>query len=381
MKILFISMPSIHVIRWIENLKDTEHELYWFDVINRGELNTIPSVQQFVGWKKRKLPYIKGEYFLSKKAPIIYNLLKSSLEVTENKALERVLKKIKPDIVHSFEMQSCSYPILKTMQKFPNIKWIYSCWGSDLFYYQNFECHYRKIKRVLRRIDYLHTDCQRDHDIAIQLGFSGTFSGLIPGGTGFKLKELKSHKKPVNERKIILIKGYQHLFGRALNTIKAIQSIKESLAEYEIVIFGAHSEVQNYTIEQNLGFKVYGRHDLSHQQLMELFGKSLLYIGNSISDGMPNTLLEAIAMGAFPIQSNPGGATAELISHGENGLLIQDPDDVDGIASLIAQAISSKELLLKASCINEKLATENLDYTFNQNKVIALYDNFKKLKF
>ncbi len=106
MKILFISMPSIHVIRWIENLKDTEHELYWFDVINRGELNTIPSVQQFVGWKKRKLPYIKGEYFLSKKAPIIYNLLKSSLEVTENKALERVLKKIKPDIVHSFAIQS-----------------------------------------------------------------------------------------------------------------------------------------------------------------------------------------------------------------------------------------------------------------------------------
>lgn len=368
-------MPSIHVIRWIENLKGTQHQLYWFDVINRGEIDTIKSVQQFVGWKKRKVPYVKGEYFLSKKAPVIYNFLKSFLEVTENEALEVLIKEIKPDIVHSFEMQSCSYPILKTMRKFPNIKWIYSCWGSDLFYYQNFESHNSKIKRVLQRIDYLHTDCQRDFDLASQLGFSGTYLGVIPGGTGFKLEELKKYKQPLDDRKIILIKGYQHSFGRALNTIKAIESIKESLSEYEIVIFGAHEEVQEYCVKNSLGFKVYGRHDLSRQQLLELFGRSLIYIGNNISDGMPNTLLEAIVMGAFPIQSNPGGVTAELISHGENGLLIQEPNDSKEIANLILRAITNNELLLKGSIINEKLAIEKLDYSLNQIKVVAIYNN------
>ena len=40
-----------------------------------------------------------------------------------------------------------------------------------------------------------------------------------------------------------------------------------------------------------------------------------------------NTLLEAIIMGAFPIQSNPGGATAELIIDGRNGKLIHDPEN------------------------------------------------------
>ena len=67
MKILFISMPSVHVIRWIENLKDTSHELFWFDVLDRGRLDTLESVTQFVEWKKRKVQPIKGEYFLSKK--------------------------------------------------------------------------------------------------------------------------------------------------------------------------------------------------------------------------------------------------------------------------------------------------------------------------
>lgn len=377
MKILFISMPSIHVIRWIENLKNTEHQLYWFDILNRGELNTFKSVQQFVGWKKRKFPYIKGEYFLSKNTPILHNRIRPFLEVTENEALELVLKEIKPDIVHSFEMQSCSYPILKTMQKFPNIKWIYSCWGSDVFYYQNFESHNKKIKKVLQRIDYLHADCQRDYYLASQLGFSGTYLDVIPGGTGYKLEELKIYKQPLEDRKLILIKGYEHTFGRAINVIKAIELIKEKLGEYEIVVFGAHLEVQNYNIEQNLGFKIYGRHELLQQQLMELFGKAIIYIGNNISDGIPNTLLEAIVMGAFPIQSNPGGASAELIIHGENGLLINDPNNCKEIAQLILHAVTNKKLLLNGSVINEKLAFKKLDYFLNQRKVIAIYNNLK----
>jgi hypothetical protein len=40
--------------------------------------------------------------------------------------------------------------------------------------------------------------------------------------------------------------------------------------------------------------------------------QSVLHIGNSISDGMPNALLEAMGMGAFSIQSNPGKVSEEV---------------------------------------------------------------------
>jgi hypothetical protein len=99
MKILIVSMPSIHVVRWIENLQDSEHELFWFDVLNRGNLNTIDSVCQYTNWKKRKTPHIKGEYFLSKKAPTFYQKIRQFLEVTENEALTAVITKIQPDVV------------------------------------------------------------------------------------------------------------------------------------------------------------------------------------------------------------------------------------------------------------------------------------------
>ena len=377
MKILLISMPSVHVIRWIENLKDSSFELYWYDIIGRGEVETFGTIKQFLNTSKRKLPYIKGEYCLSKKLPSLYNLIRTFLETTENEALEKIIKEINPNVIHSFEMQSCSYPIIKTMNKFSNIKWIYSCWGNDLYYYQNFPNHKRKINEVLSRVDYLHTDCMRDYHIAISLGFKKQHLEVIPGGTGFKINELEFCKKPIEKRKIILVKGYQHLFGRALNVVKALELLHTIISGYEVIIFGAHLEVQNYILNNNLNYKTYGRHDLSHQKLMEIMGQSIIYIGNNISDGMANTLLEAIVMEAFPIQSNPGNVSAEIIEHGVNGFLIKDPEKISAIAMLIKDAIENKEMLVHAQKHNKKIALEKLDYSVNQQKVIALYQNIE----
>ena len=373
MKILFISMPSVHVIRWIENLKDTSYELYWFDILGRGRLETLDSVCQFTAWKKRKLPYIKGEYFLGKRFPFLYETIQPFLEVTANEVLEKIILQIQPDIVHSFEMQSCSYPILKTMQKYPSVKWIYSCWGSDLFYYQQFSNHLKRIKKVLKRINYLHTDCTRDLVLARQSGFSGMHVGVIPGGAGYNLNFLDEFKQPIYQRKIILVKGYEHQFGRGLNIVKALHLLQHEIQDYEVVVFGAHIKVIDYIESNHLNFKFFDRQVLSHQELMALMGKSLLYIGNSISDGMPNTLLEAIVMGVFPIQSNPGGASAEIIKNGINGYLINDSEDIQAIKNTIAETIFNVKLIENAAEINQKITVERLDYDNNRTKVIDLY--------
>ena len=373
MKILFISMPSVHVIRWIENLKGSDHELYWFDVLGRGRLETLDSVHQYTNWKKRKIATIKGEYFLGKRFPFLYETIQPFLEVTANEALEKIILQIQPDIVHSFEMQSCSYAILKTMQKYPSVKWIYSCWGSDLFYYQQFPNHLNRIKEVLKRINYLHTDCTRDLLLARQLGFSETHVGVIPGGAGYNLIFLDEFKQPIYQRKIILVKGYEHQFGRGLNIVKALHLLQHQIQDYEVVIFGAHPIIVSYVKLNKLSFNCFETHELSHQELMALMGKSLLYIGNSISDGMPNTLLEAIVMGVFPIQSNPGGATQEMINHGVNGYLIENPESIDEIRQLVKLAVTNPMLIENARKINEILAQERLNYDINKKKVRDLY--------
>jgi glycosyltransferase involved in cell wall biosynthesis len=377
MKILLVSMPSTHVIRWIENLKDTTHELYWFDVIGRGTMGTTIPVQQFTHWERRKQSYLKGEYFLSRNYPSFFEKIEPYLKVTANEQLEAIINEIQPDIVHSFEMQSCSYPIRKTMAKYPNINWIYSCWGSDLYYYSQFSNHKIRIKNVLARVNFIHTDCNRDYNLAKGLGFKGTYAGVIPGGSGFKINELKGLQLPLEQRKIILVKGYQHQFGRGLEIVKALHSMLSELQNLDVIVFGSHNVVMKYIQENKLPFTLHYRHDLSHHQLLELMGKSLIYIGNSISDGMPNTLLEAIVMGAFPIQSNPGGVTEEIICHGQNGLLIENPENIEEIKERIRFAIANPTMMQDANTINVALAQEKLEYEKVKTKIVAMYENCK----
>lgn len=375
MKILFISMHSVHTIRWLENLQDAGHELYWFDVLNRGSLNTIDSVTQFTGWSKRKLPYIKGEYLVSKKWSSFYNKIQPFLEVTADEKLHEIINEIKPDLIHSFEMQGCSYPIVKTMKQFPKLKWLYSCWGNDLYYYQNQTKHLLKIKAVLDRINYLHTDCDRDFKIAKELGFKGKHVGVIPGGTGYKLEAFEAFKLPVETRKIILVKGYHHFFGRGLVLVKALALIQKEIDSIglQVVVFGAHPIVVDYINTNRLPFEVYDRNGLKHEEVLKLMGKSVIYLGNSLSDGMPNTLLEAIIMGAFPIQSNPGNVTSEIIVHGENGYLIENPEDIDTISNLIVQIMKNIKLTESAFVINQNIAKIRLEYSLNQEKIVNMY--------
>ncbi|WP_426092175.1 glycosyltransferase [Flavobacterium sp. DSR3-2] len=379
MKILFVSMHSIHAIRWIENLKDSPHELYWFDVTSNGKLDTIAKVHQFTNWKKRKIPYLKGEYLLRKNYSSLYNLLNPFLEVAANEYLEKIIHDIQPDLIHSFEMHTCSYPILKTMIKFQHIKWLYSCWGNDLYYNRQIPKDLKTIKRMLARIDFLHTDCQRDFEIAKSLGFSGNFFGVIPTGGGYDLGYYENFRLPFEERKIVLIKGYEHLFGRGLNVVKALQLANNVFLNYEVVVFGAHQEVIDFINFNKLPYRTFGRNDLSQMELIKLMGKSILYIGNSISDGMPNTLLEAIIMQAFPIQSNPGNATAEIIENKKNGLLINDSSDVNEIKEKIIFALTNLKLLEQAMILNNEIAKERLKCSVNQVKIEEIYSKINNL--
>lgn len=375
MKILLVSMPSLHVMRWVENIDQSQHELFWFDVMGRGVLHTplIPKTKQFVNWKTRKIKYIKGEFFLSKRLPEIYNKIKPVLEVTEEEQFLQLLATIQPDVVHSFEMQNCSYPLLKPMQKYSNLKWIYSCWGSDVYHYAKLPKHRKKIRAVLQRVNYLITDCKRDETLATELGFRGTYLGTIFGGGGFKQDKADALRQPLANRRIVLVKGYEHEFGRALSVVKALQALPAVMSHYDVRVFATHEIVQNYIETQKLPITIYGRHNLSQEDVLALMGKTLISIGNSISDGMPNTLLESIIMGAFPIQSNPGGATEDVIVHEENGLLIQNPEAITEIKTLILNAIRNREMLERAYKMNTEEKAAVLEYTFVKQKITHAY--------
>ncbi|MEP3836599.1 MAG: glycosyltransferase [Algibacter sp.] len=378
MKILMVSMSSIHFFRWTNQLQDAGHEVYWFDINDGGRtIEAISWVNQIVGWKRKwNFP---GRFFIKKRLPKLYKKIQIINDRKAADVFEGLLNDIKPDVVQSFVMYMSSVPILHVMQKNRNIKWIYSAWGNDLFYYQNEKKYLEGIKRTLPNIDYLFTDCERDYVIAKKYGFRGEFLGAFPGGGGYLISEYDAFNIPFEERKTIIIKGYQHKFGRCNLVLDAIKMLKVDLSDFDIVVFSENNLVKSHVESIGLNtwenFSCTGK--LSHKDLLKLMGRSYIYIGNSISDGMPNTLLEAIVMGAYPIQSNPGSATAEILSDGYNGTLINNSEDVNGIKSQIKYAINNPLQIEKAFYINRELR-QKLDYSFIKKGVLDKYVEIEK---
>lgn len=380
MKILFVCQQYIHSARWISQLKSSHHEIYVFDCLDRPIHKDLRWTNYTENWSKRKIPYLKGEHFLKKKFPSFYAKIEPFLKVTPSEKLCQIINEIQPDLVHSLEMQSQTYHVLKANRKF-DFKWAYFSWGSDLFFYKNDKNHSNKIKNVLGKLNYLFTDNSRDIQLAKELGFSGKNIPVFPGGGGYDLKKYQKYYQPISERKLILIKGYHHWAGRALFVLEAIQKIAHKLTNFDVYVYSAHNVVAekikeiNKTTNLNIEYSL-RTDELSHEELLEKFGKSLIAIGNNSSDGIPNTLLEAIILGAFPIQSNPGGATEDYIEDGKNGFLIQNPENADEIADKILEAINNKELLENAFEINKRKA-EKLAYKTIQEQVLKIYQDIE----
>nr|WP_279346981.1 glycosyltransferase [Gramella sp. AN32] len=187
--------------------------------------------------------------------------------------------------------------------------------------------------------------------------------------------------EPYVRRKVILIKGYEGKLGRCNVVLEGLLSLKPELEEYQIVVFAANQKVKNFISKTRLdrwaNFKCYG--NIPHFEVMSLMGRSKIYIGNSISDGMPNTLLEAIVMGAYPIQSNPGKVTEEIISQGNGGgLLIENPMNSNEIKELILQVINNPDKIKKEVQYSLLNIRPQLERSRIQSGVIACYDLIQK---
>jgi glycosyltransferase involved in cell wall biosynthesis len=368
-----VAIPNHHFFQWVNQLKDSGYVVFWFDISDGGnKVEKIDWVNQIKGWKlKFDFPL---RHFLKKNFPLIYERIQKYNERKITAVFTKLINEIKPDMVHCFEMKLAGVPILSVMKQ-NRIPFVYSSWGSDMYAYQNLGISMNQAKLFLNRVDYLITDCNRDFQIAQHLGFTNQFLGIFPGNGGIEIETKLI--RPINNRKTICIKGYDDSVGKALVVIKAIESIQFD-SSIDFLIFSADENVAVYLNKSDY-FKqrkveIISRNSfMANKLLLQKLGSCLLYIGNSISDGMPNSLLEAMGMGVFPIQSNPGKVSEEVITHGVNGFLIENPLDSKEIANWIRKALANQELREKAQKYNVSLVNKNCSRENLKQDIVQLY--------
>ncbi|AUS04130.1 glycosyltransferase [Pseudotamlana carrageenivorans] len=377
MKILMVAIPNHHFFQWVNQLKDSGFEVCWFDITDGGPpSNKISWVKQIKGWKLRwDYPFrtrIKKNY------PNLYRFLQRFNEESVSKSFEATLKSFKPDVIHCFEMQLSGLPILSVLQRY-KVPLIYSSWGSDMYHYCYLGMTNLEVSSFLERVNYLITDCNRDVSIAKNNGFKGEFLGVYPGNGGLSIQPQAI--KPLDQRKIIMVKGYNNGVGQAIVVLKAMALLPQSyFKDYTLTIYSADKIVEDFIAKtpyfHKLKIKIYSRFSfVDNQVLLNIMGESVLHIASSISDGMPNALLEAMAMGSFPIQSNPGRVTEEVITHGKNGFLISDPLNAQALSLLIEIALNDVKLRQNAQEYNVKYMKAYYNRSVLKPQIVELYQS------
>jgi glycosyltransferase involved in cell wall biosynthesis len=298
--------------------------------------------------------------------------------------LARVIAETKPDIIHSHTMFGGGYLTLKARDIFvrnnpshPFPVWIASNWGMDIHFLGQIG-FYRDayITRILQLCDYYACECERDIDLAQALGLKGKPLPVIPIGGGYDIQRVRQLQQPglVSERRVIALKGYQNLVGRALVAMHALELCIDLLKEYKVKIYLLPSEYEPLPmyLTEKLGIPVenVGRQK-DHEAILKIHGSARISIGLSISDAISTSLLEAMIMGAFPIQSNTACAD-EWVQDGKSALLVP-PEDPYAVAEAIKRALLDDDLVNRAAQLNAEKVTDSLDNTVIQPKIVQMY--------
>jgi glycosyltransferase involved in cell wall biosynthesis len=110
----------------------------------------------------------------------------------------------------------------------------------------------------------------------------------------------------------------------------------------------------------------------TRQEMANLFRQADIVVSPSVHDGTPNTLLEAMACGCFPVAGDLE-SIREWIIPGENGYLV-NPNDPQALANAILSALTDPVLLEKARRQNTKIISERANYRVVMEKVRRFYE-------
>jgi glycosyltransferase involved in cell wall biosynthesis len=387
-RVLLIAFAdSIHTARWIAQLDPSLYDIHLFPSMPFRKMHedikhTVVHqlVQEQVPEKTVTVKHTNSLVHLAAQVAGAKNvtrlLTRTGYQQLQEQALQKVIRAIRPDLIHTMETQHAGYllqSIAGNKSGYP--KWIHSTWGIDLHYYSKKDGHRQKIAGMLQHVNLLVTEGERDIALAREAGFTGK-TAIIPsvgGGFDFTLFDYYKDVPVPSLRKKILLKGYDGYERRAGLALQALRNIKHLLREYEVVIYSCSSNLLPAVeeITRLREFPVRVEKEFTYQGMLALTAEARISITNNLSDGVPNTMLEAMALGAFPIQSNTA-ITEGWINDGHNGLLTQ-PEDVDSIAGAITVALQQDGLVDAAAIYNRKLVREKLNRHAIQQQINKMY--------
>ncbi len=143
-------------------------------------------------------------------------------------------------------------------------------------------------------------------------------------------------------------------------------------AKFLFALMAGEPHAEKWVQELKIGHAVELLPPLSHDQMADVFRRAQIVASPSIHDGTPNSLLEGIACGCFPVAGDLE-SIREWITPGRNGLLF-DPNDETSIAGAIVTAIEGHSLQEQAAAFNLEMIADRAEYKQNMKRAEQFYE-------
>lgn len=274
--------------------------------------------------------------------------------------LGEICTAVQPDLVHAMRIP---YEGMLAALADPPVPLIVSIWGNDFTLHASATAQLGEYtRRTLQRVDALHADCHRDIRLAKEWGFSLEKPyRVLPGGGGIQLELFHLPATPPNRPVVINPRGFR-AYIRNDAFFRAVPLVLTQRPETQFICTNMAREAQakHWVGELGIADRVELLPIQTRSQMAELFRQAQVVVSPSTHDGTPNTLLEAMACGCFPIVGDLE-SLREWINPGENGLLV-DPGDPQALAGAMLTALSQPELRQRAAEVNLHLVENRAEY-------------------
>jgi glycosyltransferase involved in cell wall biosynthesis len=300
--------------------------------------------------------------------------------------LEQIVAQVKPDLVHALRIP---YEGMLAASAQLDVPLVVTIWGNDLTLHAPTTPLMRSwTTRTLRRANGLLADASRDLRLGRSWGYAADRPALVvPGNGGIDLAELDrvctnrmdtfANLLPAGVPLVVNPRGLRPAYVRNDVFFQAIPLVLQHRPEVYFVCpsMEGQSEALGWVNRLNLGKNVRLLPYLPQTHLWELFQRAEISVSISIHDGTPNTLLEAMVCGCFPVVGDLE-ALREWITPGVNGLLVE-PNKPQALAEALLLALDQPALRTRAAVINRERVRERAEVGIVREKLRLFYEDIR----
>ena len=276
--------------------------------------------------------------------------------------IRKETKKFQPDIYVTFGVPNCPFDILGTL----------SLGLKNIVCERNDPAHFagKTITKILSRLLMRFADGYVFQTYDARNFYGGKIakqSVVIPNPLFFN-KDQKEDNLVINRDKIIVTTGRLNKQKNHPLLIKAFKKVNELFPDYKLIIYGDGSERANdEALINSLGLSEKVILPGAITNVLEVIRNASLFVMSSDFEGMPNSLMEAMAVGLPCISTDcPCGGPKSIIINNKNGILVPVGDQ-EKLEKAMISIISNQTLANKLSLESLKIRdTHSIDAISNE---------------